>query len=137
MIAIDQHEIDAAQQAKSKDVDAKIKAYADMLIKDHTDDLDKTRAVAMTNDMTPGDGAKVQELEAKGRDSLATLADKQDGAYAKAYIDTMVKGHADALSMLDERLPDIDNAAVKAHLAKTRVAVQKHLDRARELQQGM
>ncbi len=134
---IDQHEIDAAKQAKSKDVDPKIKAYADMLIKDHTEDLEKTRAVAMTNDMAVGDGAKVHDLEVKGRDSLATLADKQGKDYATAYIDMMVEGHTDALSMLDERLPDVDNDAIKAHLTKTRDAVQKHLERAKELQQGM
>ena len=60
-------------------------------------------------------------------------ADKN--ALAKAYVDQQVMMHEKALDTLDKVLiPQAQNAALKAHLAKTRDAVAGHLTHAKDLQ---
>ena len=53
---------------------------------------------------------------------------------SKAYIDAMVKGHTEALAVLDNKLiPKATTQAVKDHLAATREHVAHHLERAESL----
>lgn len=133
LAAVDQHEIDAARQARSKGVDGAELEYAELMEAAHSADLDATRALMVGADA--GDSGDVASQKAKGEAELERLAGLEGDAYEDAYIDAMVAGHQDALSLLDNRLiPAARDDAVRAHFNTARGHVAEHLEKARALQ---
>ena len=130
LAALNEHEIQTAQQAASKKVSAPVLAYAQMMEKDHGDNLAQTKALGPLAD-TP----EVQAMTEKGASDLAQL-DKQSGkAYETAYVEAMVKGHTEALALIDGRLLALASPGpVRDHLTKTRDHVAMHLEAAQKLQ---
>jgi putative membrane protein len=132
---VDDHEVKLAEQAKSKKVTGDVAAYADMMKMDHNKNMADTKALLDKNGGAPADTPAMSDMKAKGDAETQQLAALDGDAYAKAYIDAMVMGHQDVLTKLDSMLiPAATDAAVKTHLQATRDAVQKHLDKAKEIQ---
>lgn len=133
--AINEHEIAAAEQAKSKNVTGKVLDYANMMHAEHSKNMADTKALDGQNGVTIGSNAEVDAQRSKSQAELATLGALEGDAYAKAYIDAMVKGHTEALAALDGKLiPAAKAEPVKAHLTTTREHVAKHLEAAKALQ---
>lgn len=128
--AINEHEIAAGQQALSKNVPDNVAKFAQMMVDEHSKNRDQTNRFGPN-----ADDAKAAAQRAKGKTELDTLAKQSGDAYAKAYVDAMVKGHTEALATLDKDLiPAATDPAVKTHLTDTRAAVAKHLEAAKQLQ---
>lgn len=135
VIAVNEHEIAAAEQARGKKIGAPVREYADMMHKEHTTNLEQARALEGSSGVTAGTGADVATLRAQKEAARNQMADLEGDAYERAYIDAMVRDHQEVLTMLDQRLiPAAQNAAIRQHLQTTRDAVARHLERARELQ---
>ncbi|MGH8026834.1 MAG: DUF4142 domain-containing protein [Pseudoxanthomonas sp.] len=130
LAAVDQHEIEAAQQAISKQVSAPVAQYAQMMEKDHGDNLAKTKTLG-----TLSTAPEVQSTQEKAKSDLAALGEKSGKEYETAYVDAMVQGHTEALALIDGRLLSLASTGpVKDHLMKTRDRVSTHLEEARKLQ---
>ncbi|MET4728003.1 putative membrane protein [Lysobacter enzymogenes] len=129
LAAINEHEIAAAKQAKSKKVSGKVLDYAQRMQKEHSENLAKTKSLGPL-----GNDSAVQAQKAKGARELMTLGMSKGSAYAKAYIEAMVQGHAEALETIDTKLlPAATSAPVKQHLTDTRAHVASHLAAAKEI----
>jgi putative membrane protein len=127
--AINQHEIAAAQQAQGRELPAEVNDYASMMIKDHSQN---DRLIHQLG--SPADSQAVQAQKSKGDSELAALGERQ-ADYAKAYVEAMIKGHTEALTVLDRKLlPAAQAPGVKEHLKMTRTAVDHHLQQAKSLQ---
>ncbi|MDR0182167.1 DUF4142 domain-containing protein [Lysobacter arvi] len=131
--AVDKHEIAAAEQAKSKKVTGDVAEYANMLHREHSRNLDAGKK------LNPNEGnPEVTAMEEKGRSELSMLDQKSGKDYEKAYVDAMVKGHQEALSLIDNRLlPAAQDANVRTFLTNSREHVAMHLERGKTLQQKM
>lgn len=128
--AVDKHEVAAAEQAKSKKVTGEVAQYADMLHREHSKNLEAGKKLN-PNESSP----EVTALEEKGRSDLSTLDQKSGKEYEKAYVDAMVKGHQDALTLIDTRLlPAATDDNIRAFLTTSREHVAMHLERGRALQ---
>ncbi|GAB6195883.1 DUF4142 domain-containing protein [Lysobacter xanthus] len=133
--AVNEHEVKAAEQAKSKKVTGDVLAYANMMQTEHSKNMTMTTSLLEKNGPAPGDSPTLSDMKAKGEAEMQQLAALDGDAYAKAYMDAMVMGHQDTLTKLDSMLlPAATDAAVKQHLQMTRDAVQKHLDQAKQIQ---
>lgn len=127
---VNDHEIAAGRQALSKGVAGDVKAFAELMIQAHSDNRAKTEALQPGSPNEEG-----QALKTKGETELADLAKLEGDAYSKAYVDAMVKGHEEALALLDGKLiPAAVSDGAKAHLTETRGHVADHLQRAKALQ---
>jgi putative membrane protein len=132
LAAINEHEMAAAEQARSKGVDGEELAFADLMYREHSKNLAETQALAPG---APDSSVQVAQQRAKGKAELDRLAGLEGNAYEEAYIDAMVTGHDEALKLLDTRvLPAAQDDAVKRHLTTTREHVAAHLEKARALQ---
>lgn len=130
LAAVNEHEIAAAQQAESKKVSAPVLAFAQMMIKQHGENLAQTKALG-TLASTP----EVQAMKDKGKSDLDALGQKNGKEYEAAYIDAMVDGHTEALGLIDGRLLSLASVGrVKDHLIATRGHVVTHLEEAKKLQ---
>lgn len=136
--AVDEHDIKLAEQAKSKHVDGKVMAFANMMTADHGKNMSDTTALLDKNGGMPADSAMLSGLKSKGEAEMTQLAALSGHEYEHAYMDAMVNGHTEVLAKLDTVLiPAATDAAVKAHLQMTRDAVQKHLDMAKSVQASL
>ena len=130
LAAVNEHEIAVAQQAKSKKVSAPVLAYAQMMEKQHGENLAKTKSLGSLAS-TP----EVQAMKDKGKSDLEALGQKNGKDYETAYVDAMVSGHTEALALIDGRLLSLASAGpVKDHLTETRGHVAMHLEEAKKLQ---
>lgn len=128
--AVNEHEIAAAKQAKDKKVSMPVLQFAEMMDTQHSENQAKTRALGALAS-TP----EVQALADKGKRELEVLADKSGKDYETAYVDAMVSGHVEALTLIDTRLLSLASSApVKQHLTETRDHVAMHLEAAKKLQ---
>lgn len=131
--AVDEHEMAAATQAKEKKVGGAVLDYADMMDKEHGENLTQTQALG-----TLADTADIQAMKKKGNSDLDTLGQKSGKQYEAAYIDAMIAGHQEVLAMIDGKMmPAATTDAVKQHLSKTKDAVQAHLNKAQDIKKNM
>ncbi|HEX3365682.1 DUF4142 domain-containing protein, partial [Phenylobacterium sp.] len=128
----DMYEIQAAQIAEKRSKNADIKAFARMMIKDHT---------ASTKAMTPLAAAAGQTPAAKLDDRRQGFIDHlnkaSDADFDKVYIDQQVAAHKEALDLMNGYAKDGSDAGLKGGAAKIAPTVQMHLDKITALQASM
>ena len=135
IVAIDEQEVAAAEQARGKQIDPRILAYADLLHQEHSANLDQTHALADAAQLDLKDDADVLALRSLGQAELERMAALDDDEYAQAYLAAMAEGHTDALALIDERLlPAARRPELRQHLMVTRSHVEQHWQAAKELQ---
>lgn len=138
VIAVDLNEVLAAGAAQKKQISEPVMAYAKMLHEEHGKNMGKGMKLGQQIDVTPIDTAAVEKLKTKGAGELAALIPLDGEAFEKGYLQAMVKGHMEVLSMIDGKLlQTADNDALKEHLTETRTHVAAHLEQAKQLQSTM
>lgn len=134
LMAVNEHEIAAADQALAHNVSGGVRDYAQMMKTEHTQNLTESSKLGGA----VSTAIAVKDLRDKGEAELRTLDALSGDAYAKAYIDAMVKGHTEALALLDGTLlAAATDANVRQHFTATRAAVAHHLERAKEVQASL
>lgn len=134
IVAIDEQEVAAAEQARGKNIDAGIRAYADLLHEEHSSNLDQTHAIADSTRLVLRDDADVMAYRSRGMADLERMAALDGDEYADAYLTAMADGHAEALALIDQRLlPAATRPQLRQLLMATRAQVEQHLQAAKEL----
>lgn len=132
--AVNKHEIAAAELAQSKTIDSATMDYAKMLRTDHTANLKKVEEISQMTKAPIAETPSVKQLKDETSAERDTLAKLDGPAFQTAYLDAMIKGHANVQSMIDSKLlPGATDVAVQQHLRNTRASVAKHLDQAKQL----
>jgi putative membrane protein len=135
VVTANQVDIDAATLAKSRSSGAEIKAFAQLMITDHTSVNKSAADLAAKLKITPQDNPTSQTLKSGGDKNLAHLKTLQGAAFDKAYVDHEVAYHQQVIDALDKTLiPGATNAELKALLIKVRPAFVAHLEHAKQLQ---
>lgn len=133
--AVNMNEIIAAMVASKKKVSPEVLEFAKLMHTEHGRNMEMTIKVGEKIDVTPLETDEVDALKKKDAGALAGIVPLEGEAFGKAYIDMMVKGHAEVLEAIDGKLlPAAQNEAVKKHLTETREHVAMHLEKAKELQ---
>lgn len=135
VVTANQVDIDAGQLAKSRAANHEVKAFAELMITDHTGvNKSATDLVAKLN-VTPQSNPTSQSLKADGDKNLAHLKTLKGAAFDKAYVDHEVAYHQQVIDALDKTLiPGAANAELKALLINVRPAFAAHLEHAKRLQ---
>ncbi|MEJ7736172.1 MAG: DUF4142 domain-containing protein [Chitinophagaceae bacterium] len=133
-LAVDVNEILAAAEAQKKKVGQPVIDYAKMLHTAHGENMAKIIQLGQSIKVTPSDTKAVDALKVKGAGELAMLIPLDGREFETAYLDAMIKGHTEVLSMIDSKLlTTAKNNALKAHLTETRGHVAMHLEQAKKL----
>lgn len=134
LIAVDVNEILAAATAQKKKVGQPVMDYARMLHTAHGENMAKTIQMGQSIKVTPSDTKAVDALKKKGAGELAMLIPLDGKDFEIAYLDAMIKGHTEVISMIDGKLlTTAKSDALKAHLTETRGHVAMHLEQAKKL----
>jgi putative membrane protein len=130
----DMFEIESSQLALQKSQNADLKAFAQMIVADHTKATANLKsaaakaqpAITVTPTMTP-----------EQRQNMQALNSSSEAGFDRLYLTQQVSAHEKALEMLQTYAANGDVPALKQHASTTAPAVQKHLERARELSNAM
>jgi putative membrane protein len=131
----DMFETAAAKVAQTRSTNKDIKAFADMMITDHgksTAGLKKAIADSGRTDLAPP-ATLPADLQSKIDD--LNKADAKD--FDKAYMDSQVDAHQNALNLLQRYAEDGDVPSIKAFAAATAPVVQTHYDHAKTLRDAI
>jgi len=132
--AINVNEILAAAAAQKKKLSGPVMDYAKMLHSEHGANMAKTAQLGLSIKVTPSITPAVDAVMKKGAGELATLIPMDGKDFETEYLNAMIKGHTEVLSMIDSKLlTTAKNDALKAHLTETRGHVAMHLEQAKKL----
>lgn len=120
----------AAARATSADV----RAFAQMMVSDHTGALAAARDTAARNGITPEENDTTRALRNGTPQAIANLDTYRGADYDRQYMDFQAALHQWLLNALDTTLiPQATNAELKSLLQTQRGAVAAHLERARSI----
>lgn len=140
MIAVtaDNVDIEAAKLAASKTSNAKVKEFANLMVRDHTSVNKKATDLAKKLNITPEESDTSRSLKSDGDKTLEKLRGMTGAAFDKAYIDNEVSYHEAVAKVVDETLiPNVKNADLKSLLESARPIFASHLNHAKELQSSL
>ena len=104
VVTANQVDIDAGKLAKSRSTNKEVKAFAELMITDHTG-VNKSATDLVTKlKVTPQDNPTSQSLKAGGDKNLAHLKTLKGAAFDKAYVDHEVAYHQQVIDALDKTL---------------------------------
>ena len=135
VVTANQVDIDAGKLAASRSANREVKAFAQLMVTDHTGVNKSATALVAKLKVSPEDNPTSQSLKSDGAKNLAHLKTLKGAAFDKAYVDHEVAYHQQVIDALDKTLiPGATNSELKALLVKVRPAFVAHLEHAKRLQ---
>ena len=135
VVTANQVDIDAGKLATSKAHSKDVRAFGELMVRDHSGVNKSATELVQKLHVTPEPSATSESLKKGGEENVAKLKTMSGAAFDKAYIDHEVAYHQAVLDALDKTLiPDAQNAELKALIVKVRPAFVAHLEHAKELQ---
>ena len=128
----DMYEVQAAGIARMRSKTASIKAFAKMMVADHTTTSKTMVPLAAAAGQTPAD-----KLDQRRQGFIDNLKSASDADFDKTYIDQQVAAHEEALTLMQGYAGDGSDAGLKAAAAMTTPKVQMHLDRIKAMRASM
>lgn len=134
VVTANQVDVDAGKLAGARAAGDEVKAFARLMVADHTGVNKAAADLAARLEITPQDNPTSRSLKAAGEKNVAHLATLKGPAFDRAYIDQEVAYHQQVIDALDKTLiPNATNAELKALLVKVRPAFVAHLEHAKRL----
>jgi putative membrane protein len=126
----DMYEIEAGKIAVQRAKDPKVKAFGQMMIKDHTASSDKMKATLANAGVAVTPPAALDERRKGMLDNLKAAGDAD---FDLAYLHQQLAAHTEALTLHKEYSTAGDNAALKAVAAATVPVVEMHLSQIKDI----
>lgn len=137
LFAANRGEIDQADAAYPKLIDAGVRNFAQMMIDDHQKALTNTTNIMAANKIVPHDAAKdAIALRDKSKELIPNfLAPK--GNPDRAYMSAQIEEHQQLLDLLDNKMIPSSRGEVLTLMQTTRFTVEQHLERAKAILAGL
>jgi len=137
---VNQMEIDMGKLAQTKGSTQAVKAYGQMLVRDHQSADKDMLAFAKKNGSTIPTYKPTDEADQKAmkddKDMAAHIKTLKGADFDKEFLSMMVDGHEKVLAKLDSAMGSIQNDDLKTMLQNVKPTIQKHADQARDLQKA-
>ena len=132
VVAANKVDIEAAEFAKKHTRNAKVKEFANLMIKDHTAVNKQATALVTKLGVTPEENDTSKSLTDGGKQNIDALKALKGKDFDKAYAEHEVAYHEQVLKAIDDTLiPSAKNEELKDLITKVRPAIQTHLDHAK------
>lgn len=128
----DLFEIGSSELAVEKAKNAEVKAFAEQMIKDHTDASRKLAAAAQADGVTAP-----TMMNEKHTAELEKLKNAGEADFDAAYVAAQVAGHEEALKLMTDFAESGEAASLKAHAEQTAPIIQMHYDHIKKIDESM
>ncbi|WP_420142352.1 DUF4142 domain-containing protein [Sphingomonas sp.] len=129
----DMYEIEASKIALDKSKSADVKAFAQMMIKDHTATTAKLKATLASANVQ---ATPPTALDDRRQGLIDNLKSASAADFDKVYLDQQTAAHQEALTVMKSYADDGDTPALKTLAAETAPKIQMHYDAVRKLDRG-
>ena len=138
VIAANEGEIQQGQAASGRATNADVRAFAQMMVTDHTAALNAARDTFNRAGINPTDNNISNTLRSGSQTTVTNLATYSGAAYDRTYMQVQVDLHSWLLNALDTALiPSAVTPELRSLLQTQRGAVATHLERARAILGGL
>jgi putative membrane protein len=124
-------EVELAKLAKDRASNPRVKNFAEMMIKDHSDANNKLQTIARDKSVT------LPSALGKHQDHLEDLSKKNGAEFDKAYMKAMVNGHEDVVRDFEKCAQNGTDPDVKTFASQTLPTVRMHLDSAKAINKAL
>ena len=133
-----QGEIEQGQTASSKANSDDVRAFARMMVTDHTNALNQAQSLLSRTNITASDNDISRGLQSGSSQTVSALNTYSGTDFDRQYINSQVDVHQWLLNTLDSTLiPAAHNRQFRDFLKTQRTAVAMHLDRAKQIQNNL
>jgi putative membrane protein len=137
-VAANKVDVDAGKLAKSKSKNAKVKKFANDMIRDHTSAIKQAVKLVTKLGVTPEENDTSRSLTQGGQENMTNLKKLKGKEFDKAYMEHEVAYHQQVLDALDKALiPSAQNAELKSLLESVRGVIAQHLEHANQVSQAL
>jgi putative membrane protein len=134
VIAANQGEVDQGNAAASRATNADVRAFAQMMVTDHTTALAAVRDTSSRAELTPLDNDTTAALQRGSRETITNLNTYSGADFDRTYMQSQVDLHQWLLNQLDRVLiPTTRNRDLRSLLETQRTSVAAHLEQARQI----
>lgn len=134
MNAANEGEVQQGQAASARATNADVRAFAQMMVTDHTAALNNARDTFNRTAITPSDNNIATTLRTNSGMTVRNLETYSGAAFDRAYMQSQVDLHAWLLRQLDNNfIPSARTPELRTLLQTQRGSVAAHLDQARSL----
>ena len=138
MTNANQGEVDQANAVLNRLSNADVRAFAQMMITDHTKALSDASDVFAKAKVTPMENPTSQQLKSVSQQTISNLANGSGMELDHAYMHAQIDQHQWLLHALDVSLiPSAQTSSMRSMLKTQRTTVAAHLDRARQIMSAM
>jgi putative membrane protein len=131
-------EVAQAKIAQKNAKNPRVKKFAAMMIKDHTQAKQKQKKLLGKIDITAAESSMSTQLASDSQQKLEDLKAVKGADFDRAYMDAQVDAHQKVLDAFDNQLiPQAENAEFKALLSEIRPKIAAHLSEAKDIQQAL
>lgn len=128
-------EIQQGTLARDRATNPQVKEFARMMVTDHTKLNRQGAQVASKLDITTNPGDKAEDMNEDAKDATSGLRDATGSDFDKKYMDMQVDAHQKTLDMLNNAKGATTDQDLLTVIDGAIPVVQRHLDRAKQLQQ--
>ncbi|WP_394845895.1 DUF4142 domain-containing protein [Pendulispora brunnea] len=130
-------EVEQGKIAQQKAKDPRVKRFAAMMVKDHSDADMKGTELASRTSLSPSESSTSTMLKSDSDASVQRLK-QGTGDFDRAYIDAQVNAHRTVLDTIDNKLlPNAKNSELRSMLQTVRAKVEGHLKQAQDIQSSL
>lgn len=134
VIAANEGEVQQGSAAAPRATSADVRAFANMMVQDHTAALESARQLFTARHITATDNATSTSLRSASQTTIANLATYSGAAFDRTYMQAQVDLHGWVLRTMDEQLiPSARSRQLRTLLTEQRQTVATHLERARAI----
>jgi putative membrane protein len=125
-------EVAVGKMAEEKAVSKRVKAFADMMVTDHTKAGDELAAIAKTKNITlpVAPNADAQKMAA----DMGKMSGKD---FDKDYVNGMVDGHEKAVKLFTDASQSLKDSTLRAFAIRTLPTLKMHLDSIKAIKKSM
>jgi putative membrane protein len=121
-------EITLGKMVAARTNNPSVKQFAEMMVKDHTDALNKLQKLAQAKNIKLPD-----DLPDDAKDLQAKLSNDTGKQFDKDYMDAMVQDHEGDVQEFQDATPRLQDSQIGHWAVLTLPTLQKHLDKARQV----
>ena len=125
-------EVILGKLAKEKAVNAKVKDFGAMMVKDHSKANNELKALAKSKGITLPDAIDKEEQKVKDELSAKSGAD-----FDKAYVKNMIDDHKADIKEFEKAIKNLKDMDLKAFAVKALPMLKMHLETIQKIQDGM
>jgi putative membrane protein len=121
-------EVQAGKVAQSKATSSAVRAFAEMMVKDHAAANDQLGKIAGSKGVALPTGPSPEQKAMNRKTEM-----KEGASFDRDYVQGQITAHEDTVELLQKEIAEGKDAEAKAFAAETLPKVKAHLERIREI----